>query len=118
MRLPGASHNPQAIELATRLATAEVDLLRARRTRLDLLDGQPFDNIRRLAAIEYYERRARTRRKLAVRAFNATARSLSARPQPARQELRKRTEPNVSEPALRKRTEAKSQGLSFRGAAK
>jgi len=92
--IAGASHNPQAIELATRLATAEVDLLRARRTRLDLLDGQPFDNIRRLAAIEYYERRARTRRKLAVRAFNAIARSLSARPQPAQQELRKRTEAN------------------------
>jgi hypothetical protein len=52
------------------VAAAQVDIMRARRARVALLAGPVLDNIRRLAAIERYERRARTRRYLAIRAFD------------------------------------------------
>jgi hypothetical protein len=97
--IAAANEDPQVIALAQRVAAAQVDLMRARRARLELLGAKPLENIiRRLAAIERYERRARAQRAVAIRAFDyaravAVAQSRNA-------ELAKRTEPNVT-----KRTE-------------
>jgi hypothetical protein len=103
--IAGTSRNSHAIALAMRIADAEIALLRARRARLALYAGEACADIRRLAAIEYYERRARARRKFAIRALDAAARSRRAALLARQAELRKRTEPNVSERVLRKRTE-------------
>ncbi len=70
--IAAGSNDTQAMELAVQIAAAELDLMRARRARLDLLAKQSFDNIAQVAAIERYERNARSRRKRAIRAFDAT----------------------------------------------
>jgi hypothetical protein len=83
-------------ELAFAVAHAQVDLIRIRRARHDLLaaaltqlagsaekavaerGAAPLhvpDLVVRLAAMDRYERRARARRKFAIRAFNAARRS-------------------------------------------
>jgi hypothetical protein len=83
-------------ELAFAVAHAQVDLIRIRRARHDLLaatlsrlagsaeeggadrGAAAFhvpDLVVRLAAMDRYERRARARRKFAIRAFNAARRS-------------------------------------------
>lgn len=73
-------------ELARRVAQAQVDLTRVRRARHDLIaalraetDGAPRGSVvaetaLQLAAINRYERRARARRKFAIRAFDAARR--------------------------------------------
>jgi hypothetical protein len=97
--IAAANEDPQVIALAQRVAAAQVDLMRARRARLELLGARPLENIiRRLAAIERYERRARAQRTVAIRAFDA-ARAMAVA-QARKVELAKRTEPNVT-----KRTE-------------
>ena len=55
-----------------RIAAAQIDLVRARRARQDIFPkSRPEpDAIRRLAAMDRYERRARSRRKLAIRDFD------------------------------------------------
>ena len=69
--IAAANEHPQVIALAQRVAAAQVDLMRARRARLELLGAKPLGNIHRLAAIERYERRARAQRAVAIRAFDA-----------------------------------------------
>jgi hypothetical protein len=63
------SKDPQVLALAIQFAVAQVDIVRARRARVDLLAAHPFDNIRRGAATDWYEQNARTRRKAAIRAL-------------------------------------------------
>jgi hypothetical protein len=60
-------------ELACRIAAAQIDLVRARRARADIFPaalGEP-DSTARLAAVDRYERRAWSRRKFAIRDFDA-----------------------------------------------
>jgi hypothetical protein len=71
--IAGGTDNTELIALAVQIAAAEIDLIRARRARLDLLAENSLDNIARLAAIERYEGNARLRRKIAIRAFDAAA---------------------------------------------
>jgi hypothetical protein len=71
--IAGTTQNAELLGLAIRVAGAELDVRRARHARLDLLAEEPCAHIRRLAAIEDYERRARARRKFAIRTFNAAA---------------------------------------------
>jgi len=99
--IAGGTDNTQLIGLAVQIAAAEIDLFRARRARLDLLAGQSFDNIGRLAAVERYEGNARSRRKIAIRAFDAAAAAGASR----QSELTKRTEPNTAQPVFAERTE-------------
>jgi hypothetical protein len=91
--IAGAGSGSQVIALAMRIAAAQIDLMRARCARLDLLAAEPFDNIPRLAAIDRYERLARTQRKHAIRAFYAAARSPAPGTQGTQTELPERTEP-------------------------
>jgi hypothetical protein len=63
------SKDPQVIALAIQFAAAQIDIVRARQARVELLAAHPFDNIQRAAATDWYERIARTRRKAAIRAL-------------------------------------------------
>jgi hypothetical protein len=59
--------------LASRIAAAQIDLLRVWRARQSLLQGELCGRTAagRLAAMDRYERRARARRKFAIREFDA-----------------------------------------------
>jgi hypothetical protein len=80
----GESTDQELLELARRVAEAQIDLLRIRQARHDLLvrtdpgvNGDP-DATKQLSAIDRYERRAFSRRKFATREFDARRRQTAA----------------------------------------
>jgi len=68
-KIAGEGASATRLSLAARVAEAQIDLVRIRRLRLDLLPALPHDAdaIRRLIRIDRYERRALSRRKFAIR---------------------------------------------------
>jgi hypothetical protein len=96
----GGSTDPELLAFAMRAAAAQIDLMRARHARVDLLAARPLDNLRRVAAIDWYERIARARHKVAIRALGALAArdrpsGRPSSPSPASCE----NEPNPTEPS-------------------
>src|SRR5437763_1543 len=77
--IAGSAGAPQLHDLALRVAAAEIDLRRVRLARLPLLQAGTSDAICRLAALDRYERRVRSHRKFAMRAFAAARLSPPAR---------------------------------------
>jgi hypothetical protein len=73
--IAGPDAGAERLELASRIAAAQIDVVRARRARCDLLPAAPCtpDGIKHLAAIVRYERRAFARRNSACRDFDAAA---------------------------------------------
>ena len=82
LAIAGSSAAPHLRELALHVAAAEIDLRRVREARLPLLEAATCESVRRLAAIDRYEGRVRSRRKFAMRAFAAARLRLLPR-QPA-----------------------------------
>jgi hypothetical protein len=71
----GADADAERLELARRIAEAQIDIIRARSARRDLFPACPAalrerTAIARLAAVDRYERRAWARRKRAIRALD------------------------------------------------
>jgi hypothetical protein len=80
----GESADQELLELARRVAEAQIDLLRIRQARHDILvrtdpgvNCDP-DATKQLSIIDRYERRAFSRRKFAAREFDARRRQTAA----------------------------------------
>jgi hypothetical protein len=70
--IAGDDANARRLELATRIAAAQFDVVQARRVRLARQPEKPDKPgaIRRLAAVDRYEGRALSRRNQAIREFD------------------------------------------------
>jgi hypothetical protein len=79
----GKSSDPEIGELAHDVAQAQIDLVRIREARHDLLahdlgDANYAEAAKQLICMDRYERRALSRRKFAIRALDAVCRQSAA----------------------------------------